>query len=383
MAVKKQKSTKTNQKDKKTEAKTPSLTSEPQTMEELLSQTGYQFTSYKRGDQVTGTIISLSTKEILIDVGAKSYAQVGRKDLENIKDLIHSLKVGEKVTGTVILPENEFGYMVISLRNLGYEKKWEFLSEKLKEESEIEVRGLEVAKGGLLIEYAGIKGFIPASQLDPTITDPAKLKGKKIKVKILELNKKNTRFVVSQKAITQKDLIHKQKKALDQFEIGKKYQAKVTGIADFGVFVTVPVEKEKVEIEGLVHISEIAWEKVEDTHQYAKVGDKIMVMVIGIDKNAGRLNLSIKQLTPDPWKDIEKKYKVEQEIIGEITRISAFGAFVKLENGVEGLIHISKIPPEVELKEKEKTQCIIETIDPLKRKISLSLVHKGKPIGYR
>lgn len=383
MASKNQPRFNRGQKDRKIDVK-PQSSSEPQTMEELLTQTGYLFTPHKRGDKVTGTIISLSPNEVLIDIGAKSYAQVGRRELENIRDLIDSFKIGDRITGTVVFPENELGYMVISLRNLGYEKKWEFLAEKLNQDSEIEVKGLDVAKGGLLIEYAGIRGFIPASQLDPSSTaDPVKLKRKKIKVKILELNKKNTRLVVSQKAVTQKDLIKKQKEALDHFEVGKKYQATVTGVANFGIFVVVPVSREGVEIEGLIHISEIAWEKVEDPNKYVKASDKVDVMVIGIDKASGRLNLSMKQLTADPWKDIETKYKPEQQIKGIISRISSFGAFVRLETGIEGLIHISKIPPGEEPKETDKVNCIIESVDPIKRKISLSLVPKAKPVGYR
>lgn len=371
------------QKDKNVDVK-PQLSSEPQTMKELLSQTGYSFKTYKRGDQVTGTIISLSPNEVLIDIGAKSYAQVGHAELENIRDLINSLKVGDVISGMVIYPENELGYMVISLRSLGYEKRWDTLQEKLESDSEIEVKGLEVARGGILVDYAGIRGFIPQSQLDPTtVQDMQKVKGKRVKVKILELNKKNTRLVLSQKAVTQKDLIKKQKQALDIFEVSKKYKAVVTGIASFGIFVVVPVVSQGVEIEGLIHISEIAWEKVEDPQKYVKIGDKIDVVVIGIDKVSGRLNLSIKQLTPDPWKGIDKKYKAEQQITGRVTRISSFGAFVNLETGIEGLIHISKIPPGEEPKEGDKVECIIESVDALKRKISLSLVPKGKPVGYR
>ncbi len=367
-----------------TTTKTKKNTGQPQTMADLLADTDYRLPFYQKGDKVTGTIIALSSNEILIDVGAKSYAQVGRKELEMIKYLLPSLKVGDQVSGTVILPENELGYMVVSLKNLGYEKKWELLEEKLKKEAEIEVKGVEVAKGGLLIDYAGIRGFIPAAQLDPAfVADPSKLKGKKIKVKILEVNKKNTRFVVSQKAVTQKELIDKQKKALDQFEIGKKYEARVTGVANFGIFVLVPAVKPKVEIEGLIHISEIAWEKVEDPNKYVKVGDQIEVVVIGIDKTSNRLNLSLKQLTPDPWKDIDKKYKPEQQVTGKISRLSGFGAFVNLENGVEGLIHISKIPPGENFKEGQKIQCVIEKVDPIKRKIALSFIPKAKPIGYR
>lgn len=358
--------------------------SEPQSMEELLAQTGYTFKTYKRGDQVTGTVIAVSSNEILIDIGAKSYAQVANRELDHIRDIIVGLKIGDSISSTVVQPENELGYMVVSLRNLGYEKRWDTLQERFDTDHEIEVRGLDIARGGMLIDYAGLRGFIPQSQLDSTTaSDPQKLKGKKIKVKIIELNKKNTRLVVSQKAVTQKDLIKKQKEVLDTLEVGKKYKANVTGIANFGIFAVVPVVKEGVEIEGLIHISEIAWEKVEDPHKYVKVGQKIDITVIGIDKTSGRLNLSIKQLTPDPWKNIESKYKAEQHISGTISRLSSFGVFVTIESGIEGLIHISKIPPGEEPKEKQKVDCVIESVDSQKRKISLSLVPVSKPVGYR
>lgn len=354
------------------------------TMDDLLKETKYSFSSVKRGDQVTGKIISLSPNELLVDVGSKSFAQVLSKELVGIRDLIASLSIGDTITGTVIYPENELGYIVISLRNLGYEKRWDTLSERFENDQEIEVKGLDIAKGGLLVEYAGIRGFIPASQLDPTSSaDPQKLKSKKIRVKILELNKKNTRFVLSQKAVTQKDVIQKQREALDKFEVGKKYQALVTGTASFGIFVVVPFKEEGVEIEGLIHISEIAWEKVEDPQKYVKMGSTIDVMIIGIDKTSGRLNLSIKQLTPDPWKHIEEKYKKEQHISGRVSRVSSFGVFVTLESGIEGLVHISKIPPGEEPKEGDTLDCLIENVDAAKRKISLSMIPKAKPVGYR
>ena len=139
------------------------ITSEPATMEELLAQTGFSLKTYKKGDQAGGTIISLSPNEVLIDVGGKSFAQIAQRELENIRDLINSLKVGDKISGTVISTENDMGYLVISVRSLGYEKKWDLLEEKLKESQEIEVKGLELAKGGLLVEYAGLRAYIPAS----------------------------------------------------------------------------------------------------------------------------------------------------------------------------------------------------------------------------
>lgn len=375
MTTKKKNSSKPLSKTKKSSKQ---KVKEPQTMEELLAQTGYKIHGFKRGEIVEGKIVSLSPREILIDVGGKSYAIVSPREFEFIKDLVQNLSVGDKVTARVALPENEEGQIVLSLRRTAFQKRWEFLQEAAKKREEIEVVGTDVIRGGLLTDFYGIRGFIPASCLSPEFAgQPERLRGRRLKVKVLEVDRNQNRLVISQKAVISLQQREKQEKALKKIKLGEVYKAKVAGIAPFGVFMDVGG------VEGLVHISEIAWEKVGNPSDYFKIGDEVKVKVLEIDKEQGKLNLSCKQLTPDPWENIEKKYKKDKTVKGKVTRVSPYGAFVSLEKGIEGLIHISKIPPGQELKEKDVAECVVERIDKEKRKISLSLVPKGKPVGYR
>lgn len=358
-------------------------------MDDLLAQTGYEIKGFKRGDEVVGTILSKTSKEMILNIGGKSYGVVPSREMEAIADLVPQLKIGEKVTGMVVVPENEYGQVLISLRKTSQEKRWSLLAQAVVQGSEIEVSGVDAAKGGLLIEFSGIRGFIPASQLDPSVAgNPAIMRGKKISVKVLELDRASNRFVVSQKAVTQKDLIVSQQKIMSKINLGAVFEATVTGIVPFGAFVQVRVPSEAentqpVALEGLVHISEIAWERVENPQDYLKVGQTLRVKVIGVDIGNGKLNLSMKQLLIDPWQEVGNKYTQEQEVKGTVTRVSHFGVFVQLAPGIEGLIHISKMPADFAPKVGEKIAATIESIDLEKRKMSLSVVTTEKPIGYR
>lgn len=361
---------------------------EPQSMDELLAMTGYKLYGLKRGKEVKGKILSVSPKQILLDIGAKSHAVVSTREMETIGDLVNQLKVGEEVTSTVILPEDEYGQVVVSLRKSSAEKRWQLLQSRQASEEPIDVIGLDMVKGGLLVDFAGIRGFIPSSQLDSASLDnPMALKNRKFSVKILELDQASNRFVVSQKAVTQKDLIASQQKALGTIKTGDTLQATIIGIVPFGAFAQVTVsptkEAEPVVIEGLIHISEVSWERVENVNSYIKVGDQVNVKVIGKDEESGKLNLSIKQLAKDPWEKVGTTYKQEQTIEGKVTRISHFGVFVQLAPGIEGLIHISKMPAEFAPKVGDTVKATIESIDLEKRKMSLSVVATEKPIGYR
>lgn len=360
---------------------------EPQTMDELLASVGYSVRGLKKGQEVKGKIVSVSPKQITLDIGGKSYGIVPSREMAAIADLIPQLHAGEEVTTTVVIPEDEYGQVVLSLRKSSVEKRWQLLKDMLDQEKEIHVTGVDTVKGGVLIDYAGVRGFIPASQLDPSNADnPSNLRGKKIGVKILELDRESNRFVVSQKAVTQKDLIVSQQAVLSKVKEGDVFTATVMGIVPFGAFVQVAIpvqEEEEITVEGLIHISEIAWERVDNPGDYLKVGGKEEVKVIGKDNASGRLNLSIKQLKKDPWGEVASKYKVEQTVEGKVTRISHFGVFVQLEPGIEGLIHISKMPAEFSPKVGETIKAVIETIDLEKRKMSLSVVQMEKPMGYR
>lgn len=354
--------------------------SEPQTMEELIAQTNYSFKSWQRGQMITGTVITVSPKHVVIDIGGKSEAVVHEKELPYITDILTSLKAGDSIDAYVVNPENDRGQTVVSLRRTAMAKRWEQLTEKAKSNENVPVTIRDLSKGGFLIDYMGLRGFIPMSQVDAELVRLGeKAWGRKIQAKIIEADRATNRLVLSQLAGNMSD---KQKEALDKVKAGESYSAQVTGIAPFGAFVSVQVLPEAT-LPGLVHISEIAWEKVENVANYFKQGQTLELKVLGIDKKLGKLTLSLKQLTPDPWIDVAKMLSVEQTVKGKITRSTDYGLFVQFLPGIEGLIHISKLTPGSEPKVGEEVECTIEEINPDKRKISLSLVTHAKPIGYR
>lgn len=379
MADKTQKSKLKSQKEKSLKSsKTTQKKRAPATMAELLTKTGYKIHGFKKGELVEGNIVSISRKEILIDIGGKTEGTVARKELPFLKDLLSSFKIGEKVITRVLLPEGERGQPLLSLKEATAQRKWNALKEKAEKEEEIEVLAKRLTRGGILVECQNLRGFIPQSQLDPKFFSEQKsLLGRKLKVKILEVDQSLNRLVLSQKAVTQKDRMEKIRKLLRRIKVGQVLEAEITGIVPFGLFCQVKG------MEGLIHISEISWERVENPGDFLKVGDKVKVKVLGIEEKGGKLNLSIKQLTADPWKDIEKRYKKEQIIKGKVVRLSPFGAFVNLEKGIEGLIHISKIPAGVEFKKGEEVECVIEEIEKEARKMSLNFLPKEIPVGYR
>ena len=349
--------------------------SEPSTMEELLSQTGYQLRGYKRGDVVEGSVLSISPSEILIDIGFKSSGIVSEREMPLIKDLLPNLKIGDKITVQIVSPESEIGQIILSVKRAGMDKKWTQAKEALAKGEAVEVLGMEAGRAGLLVDWQGLRGFIPSSQLDQERTGA--VIGAKIKVQVIEVERTGNRLVFSEKRVSSPEKLAKKQEALSKFKIGETYDGKVTGIVAFGIFVGLDG------VEGLVHISEMAWEKVQNPSDYFKTGDKVKVVVISKEETSGKLNLSIKQLTTDPWQELVKKYTVEQQVSGRVTKMTGFGVFVALEKGVDGLIHVSKLPVGVELKEKQSVTCVIEAIDFQKRKISLGLVLSEKPMGYK
>lgn len=350
-------------------------------MEELLAATGHKLRGLKRGDTVEGKIVSIAPSEILIDIGYKSLGIVSEREMDLIGNLLPAIKVGDKILVQIISPESENGQIILSVRRVGMEKKWQELLGKKERGEPVEVNGVEVTRGGLLVDYQGLRGFIPASCLDPSRGGVQSGVGKNLKAVVLEVDRATNRLVFSEKKALLPQKIAEKAQALAKIKIGEVYEGKVSGIVPFGIFVSIspPVGG----LEGLVHISEIAWEKVANPSDYFKIGQIVRVLIISTDKETGRLNLSIKQLQPDPWQELVKKYSAEQEVSGRVTKLTSFGVFVELEKGLEGLIHISKIPPGVEPKVGEKVTCLIEGIEASKRKISLALVLKEKPVGYR
>lgn len=345
-------------------------------MEALLSSSKPR--SLRKGEKIEVTILSLSKKTVFFDVGGKTQAVLGQEETESFSSYFSYLKPGDKVTVRIITPEAKEGYPVVSMRYFFQKGRWQILKQKKEKEEEIEVVCGEYGKGGLFVDFMGIRGVIPKIQLiGEALSQPTKLSGKKIKVKVLEVDEKKNRLVVSQKAavlkISQKDIIKKFK----EIKEGEKYQATVLGVSEFGVFCEVKG------VEGLIHISEVSWEKVVDPSKFIKPGQKIEILVVKKNPDDLKLNLSLKRLTNDPWAEIEKKYPKDKEIEGEIVRKERYGYLVRFEPGIEGLIHISKISKDKEIRIGQKIKVYIEKIDKKNRRISLVFPQKEKPVTYR
>ncbi len=383
MAIKKVKSKKENDTTPKTSVKS---SKQPQTMEELLALTGYTLKGLKKGDVVEGVIRRVSPKEITVDIGRKTECVVIDRELETYKEVLMALKPGDNVICQVIVEENDRGNPVVSLRRNIFEKRWTELTQKQKSGGVVEVLFKEPVRGGILVDYGGIRGYIPQSQLDSESSKQLdKLSGRRATVKVVEVDQATNRLVFSQRQAVEGEALEKQKEILALVPVGESVQSIITGVVPFGAFAKFTVTKEgkSHDVEGLIHISEIAWEKVDDPNAYLKVGDALKVKVVGVDEQTGKLTLSLKQLLPDPWDHVLDMFEKDSVVKGMVTRATPFGVFVSLSPGIEGLIHISKLAPGQEPKAGEEITCTIEEIKPDQRKVSLSMTLTEKPVGYR
>src|SRR3989339_1094558 len=343
----------------------------------------------KRNQKVEGTVTAISKKMVLIDMGAKTEGVVSGEDLAEAYDVLKELKVGEKVSAYVKFPENDQGQIILTLKQAADENRWYKFKKLMDEEKEVEVSGLEVNKGGMVVKVGDIRGFVPTSQFgEKLLGNMDTLLNKTFKVRVIEVDRDQNRLIFSEKLVSDSEALAKKGEALEMVTVGDKYEGTVSGIMPFGVFVTVNVpmkgkENGGAKVEGLIHISEISWEKVEDPNEMFKVGQEVKVQVIGIDKANGKLNLSIKQMFPDPWSDIEKKYAVGTKHTGKVVRIAPYGIFVNFEKGIDGLIHVSKKPAEKEFVVGDSVEVFVENLDVKARRMSLGVVLTEVPVAYK
>ena len=378
----------------------------PITMADLLASEGYKSSALRRNQEVEGKVVAILPNEILVDIGAKSEGVIASRDIDVARDIAENLAVGDSIQATVVYPENDAGQVVLSLRKFTGERRWQELDLVKSQKSAIEVLAVEVNRGGIICEWQGLRGFLPASQLLQPTSKMDQLIGKSLEVRVIELDKTTNRLIFSQKAPDDKRL-KQQQDLLSKIDIGEKYKGIISAVLPFGLFVEIDVgrvgnmankssgQKKDSEnrisrkpeslnkLEGLVHISEISWEKIDEVGKLYKVGDKVEVLVTAKDLQSGRLNLSLKQLALDPFLEASAKYSKDQKITGTVSKSTPYGVFVTLENGVEGLIHISKIPPDEAMDVGKKLECTIESVDTAARRISLVPVIKAKPILYR
>lgn len=369
-------------------SKVPVKEKTPQTMEELLAQSKVEIRGLKRGDVLRGTITEKTRRALFVDIGAKTEGVVFDRELKEARDLIKELKVGDEISIVVGQPENDSGQIVLSLKRAAMDRAWDFFEEKLKTSESFEVQGREMNRGGLIVNARGIQGFVPSSQFSRDLA--SRISGlitKIVEVKAIEVDREKNRLILSERAVSEAGMLAAQKRAIDQVKVGEDFEGVITAVMPFGFFVKISFDKDKDKeatfLEGLVHISEISWERVEDVGKFGKVGDKVKVKVLAVDEKSGKLNLSLKQLIADPWQGIGEKYGKEKKIKGKVSRITPFGVFVSLEPGIEGLVHISKIPAGVSPQVGDELACFVNNIEPENRRMSLGVVLKAKPVGYK
>ncbi len=340
------------------------------TMDELLA--GASVNALEIGAVVEGKVLSVKKNEILVDLGAFGVGMVPRREIGFGK----KYEIGDEVAVSIVEPELDNGYVLLSLRKAAKDRGWDEIQKVVEEGKTIEVLPYDANRGGLLIEYEGIRGFMPVSQLSaehyPRVTDKDQilrrlhdLVGKPMVAQVLDVDQKSNKLIFSEREAVKDGLADR----LTSLKVGDVVKGVITGIVDFGAFVNVDG------IEGLVHISEISWERVASVADVLKAGEQIEAKIISIDKD--RLSLSIKQTMPDPWLGEAAKFKVGDEVDGTITRITPFGAFVQISPAIEALVHISELGegnnPEKLFKLNEKKSFTILEIDADNRKISLGL----------
>jgi len=307
------------------------------------------------GDSIEGKIIEIGSNVIYVDLGPIGTGVIYGYGKFDGLDILKKIKPNDSIFASVVDVENEDGYIEMSLKQASLDMVWKELERKMEEGEVITTKILEANKGGLMVKINGIVGFLPASQLSsenyPRVSDGDKnrilsllsqLVGKDMKVKIIGLDKKERKLVVSEKATVEEE----EKKKISKLNVGDVMEGEISGIVDFGVFV-----KFNNNLEGLVHISELAWKLVDDPRKLFNVGQKVKFKIIGLDSS--RISLSIKALEEDPWKEVHKKYRVGQKVSGQITKINPFGAFVQLDKDIHGLAHISKLVKEDRIKDLE------------------------------
>lgn len=354
------------------------------TMAELLAKAKASVKTFTKGQRVEATVLSKAPNLVVFDIGGKSEGLVKEKAYTDAKEFIETLKVGDKVMVTVLVPETRDGTIILALKDAIRDVAWENIKKFEKSGEEVPVFGRGFNSSGFVVDVLGIEGFIPTSQLGKEVTkNPQILVDKYFKAKVMEVDKVNNKVVLSEKEISEAGDIALTKEALKFLKEGEVYEGVVSTVASFGAFVKieVPMKKKKAEVEGLVHVSELSHSRVNLPSDVVKVGDKVKVKILA--SRDGKLALSIKQAAKDPWLEVEKKYKIEDKITGKVVRVSDFGVFVELEPGVEGLIHITKIPPTQKITVGSEAKCVIEEVNAHDKRIALGLVLTSIPLGYK
>ena len=355
-------------------------------MADLLAQSEKTFLP-KVGELVKAVVINAGRNEVLLDLGGVITGIVRGSELEDESGEYSNLKVGDEVEATVMELENERGLLELSFRHAGHKRAWDNLQKILEEKQVISSKIIDANKGGLMVKVGGVMGFLPVSQLTPEhyprveggdktkILDILKsFTGVEFDVKVIDVDEKEEKLIVSEKAAWE----DKQQDLLAKYKVGTVVKGKVTGVVDFGAFVSFDDN-----MEGLVHISELAWQRIDDPRDVVRVGDETEAQIIGVE--GSKISLSIKALHKDPWAQVGEKYKIGDMVKGKVLKLNNFGAFVELDDNIHGLAHLSELSAH-DLKDAadilevgDVKEFKIVSLEPHKHRLGLSLKPSAKP----
>lgn len=372
---------------------TPQVIEDNSVMGKLLEENPIEVP--KVGDVLQGVVVDTTSNSLLLDFGPLGTGVVLGKEIKDGLSMGNKLKKGDVVNATLMDLENDEGYMEFSVREASYEKAWEDIESKRDTQESVSTKILDANKGGLMVEVNGITGFLPVSQLSsehyPRVEDGDKNKildllkrlvGKEMEVRILDADREAEKLIVSEKAASS----DRERAVISQLKAGDIIEGEVSGVVDFGAFVKFPTPgatNPDDMLEGLVHISELAWQLIENPREIVKTGDKVMAKIIGIDDT--RISLSMKALKMDPWVNVREKYNPDDVVEGKVDKINPFGAFVYLDKNIHGLAHVSELQQvfpgskiEEVLRVGQSYSWKILSIEPKEHRMGLMLVKDGE-----
>ena len=351
-------------------------------MEQFLNDPSHDYKSLKYGDVMDGVIMHLDREEILVDIGSKSEGIVPSREYSSLSpEERHALSVGDTILVFVVQPENQEGHAVVSIDRARQEKSWRRLQELHEANDVIEAEVTNYNKGGLLVNLDGVRGFVPASQVTEIRggdeaskqADMARLIGSSLPLKVIEINRHRNRLILSERQAVQERRDVMKERLIEELSEGEVRKGRVSSICDFGAFVDIGGA------DGLVHLSELSWSRVRHPSEVLRVGQEVDVYVLGINAQDKKIALSIKRTQAEPWSRVAAAYEVGQLVRGTVTQLANFGAFARIEDGIEGLIHVSELVddrlthPKQVVSEGDDLLLRIIRIDPQRRRMGLSL----------
>ncbi len=351
-------------------------------MEQFLNDPSHDYKTLKYGDVMDGIVMHVDREELLVDIGSKSEGIVPAREYSTLSsEERQNLAIGDTILVFVVQPENNEGHAVVSIDRARQEKSWRRLQELHEANEVIEAEVTNYNKGGLLVNLDGVRGFVPASQVSEIRggddaskqADMARLIGSMLPLKVIEINRHRNRLILSERQAIQERRDVMKERLIEELKEGEVRKGRVSSICDFGAFVDIGGA------DGLVHLSELSWSRVRHPSEVLRVGHEVDVYVLGINAQEKKIALSIKRTQAEPWSRVAAAYEVGQLVRGTVTQLANFGAFARIEDGIEGLIHVSELTderithPKQVVQEGQDLLLRIIRIDPQRRRMGLSL----------